>query len=394
MLALPLIFWHTRTLTFLQAYAILLTMSSILDRVLLSKEESERREFDPLDAVNLLFRQLSSKEADVLRRRFGLTEQGEETLEHIGNLFQVTRERIRQIEGTSIKKIKQSSQFSQAIHPVEHVVMNMLHQFGGMMTDDMLMDRLLQADKDNEMSRKSLRFILERLLDEKVEKIPDGKDLRGGWSVKNPPVEFFTKTAEEIALVVTAHANPMTFDQLVEKLQTQAYYQQHADRLNSDIILSVLTVSQLFDRNPFDEFGLASWGQIVPKRMNDRIFLILKKQGKPMHFVEIAEAITKIFKKKAYPPTVHNELILNDQYVLVGRGMYALKEWGFKEGVVADIVEDVIRKLGKPLSRDEVVDEVLKQRLVKRNTIHLALTDKNRFTRNAAGKYQMTNPVA
>lgn len=368
-------------------------MSSILDRVLLSKEESERRLFDPVDVVTLFFRQLTSKEADVLRRRFGLSEQGEETLEHIGNVYQVTRERIRQIEGTSIKKIKQSSIFSETIHPVEHVVMNVLHQSGGILTDDMLMDRLLQANKDNVMGRKALRFILERLLDEKIDWLPENKQQRAAWSVKNPPVEFFHKTAEQLAQLITTQGVPQTFEQVVEQFKTQPFYTEHADRLSVDVVLSILHVSQLFDRNPFDEYGLSSWGQIVAKRMNDRIYLVLKKHGKPMHFVEIAETITKIFKKKAYPPTVHNELILNDHYVLVGRGMYALKEWGFKAGVVADIVADVLKRAGKPLSRDEVVAEVLKQRLVKRNTIHLALTDKQRFSRTADGKYQFVPTV-
>ncbi|MEK7540126.1 MAG: sigma factor-like helix-turn-helix DNA-binding protein [Patescibacteria group bacterium] len=364
-------------------------MSSILDRVLISKEETERRQFDPVDVVNTLLRQLSSKEADVLRRRFGLTEQGEETLEHIGNVYQVTRERIRQIEGTSIKKIKQSSIFSDTIRPVEHVVMNVLHQYGGALTDDMLMSRLLQANKDNLMGRKALRFILERLLDEKIDWLAETKKQRATWSVKNPPLEFFHKMAEHLAQLITTKAVPQTFDQLYELFKTQPFFSEHADRTSADVVLSVLHVSQLFDQNPFDEYGLASWGQIVPKRMNDRIYLVLKKHGKPMHFVEIADTITKIFKKKAYPPTVHNELILNEQYVLVGRGMYALKEWGFKAGVVADIVADVVKRAGKPLTREEVVAEVLKQRLVKRNTVHLALTDKQRFSRTSDGKYQL-----
>lgn len=364
-------------------------MSSILDRVISSKEESERRLFDPLDVVNGLFRQLTTKEADVLRRRFGLAEEGEETLEHIGQVYQVTRERIRQIEGSSIKRIKQSSQFSDAIRPVEHVVLNVIHQHGGILTEDMLMDRLLQVNQDSLMERRALRFILERLLDEKIDSLPQTKRHRTAWSVKNPPLDFFQRVSDQLSQLITAAGAPLHYDKLFEQFQVQDFYRQNTNRLSSHIVLSVLHFSQLFDQNPFGEYGLTVWGSIVPKRMNDRIFLVLQKHGKPMHFVEIAEQITKIFKKKAYPPTVHNELILNKQYVLVGRGMYALKDWGFKEGVVADIVLDVLRKAGKPLSREEVVAEVLKQRLVKKNTIHLALTDKSRFSRTPDGKYQM-----
>ena len=121
--------------------------------------------------------------------------------------------------------------------------------------------------------------------------------------------------------------------------------------------------------------------------MNDRVGLILKKVGKPMHFEDIAKHISKIFKKKAYPPTVHNELILNDEYVLVGRGIYALAEWGFKEGVVSSVIAEVLKKANRPLTRNEVVEGVLKQRIVKKNTIHLALTDKEKFLKTRDGKY-------
>jgi hypothetical protein len=123
--------------------------------------------------------------------------------------------------------------------------------------------------------------------------------------------------------------------------------------------------------------------------MNDRVYLVLKKEGHPMHFEEIAKRISKVFKKRAYPPTVHNELILNSEYVLVGRGMYALREWGYKEGVVSDVLIDVLKRVGHPMDRSALVDAVLKQRMVKKNTILLALADKQYFQKTKDGKYTL-----
>jgi hypothetical protein len=125
--------------------------------------------------------------------------------------------------------------------------------------------------------------------------------------------------------------------------------------------------------------------------MNDKIYLVLKKNGKPMHFTEITKMIneTKFDSRKAYPPTVHNELILNDQYVLVGRGIYALKEWGYKPGVVASVLIEILRAAGHPLGRDELVRLVLDQRMVKKNTVHLALTDKTKFKKLPDGTYTL-----
>lgn len=52
---------------------------------------------------------LSPKEAKILRRRFGIGEDSTRTLEELGQEFDVTRERIRQIEVKAIRKLKHPS---------------------------------------------------------------------------------------------------------------------------------------------------------------------------------------------------------------------------------------------------------------------------------------------
>ena len=65
-----------------------------------------------------------------------------------------------------------------------------------------------------------------------------------------------------------------------------------------------------------------------------------------MHFSEIANAIKKSdFKRKAVTTqAIHNELIKDSRFVLIGRGIYALNEWGYKKGTVADIITEVIKE--------------------------------------------------
>ena len=50
---------------------------------------------------------LTPREADILRLRFGVGQAGEHTLEEVGRKYQVTRERIRQIEAKALKKLAQ-----------------------------------------------------------------------------------------------------------------------------------------------------------------------------------------------------------------------------------------------------------------------------------------------
>ena len=131
--------------------------------------------------------------------------------------------------------------------------------------------------------------------------------------------------------------------------------------------------------------------EIKPKTINDKIYLILKNNGKPMHFAEIAEKINLVGfdNKKANAATVHNELILDEKYILVGRGIYSLKEWGYEKGTVAEVIEKVIRHAGQPLARGELINLVLKQRLVKKATINLALMNRARFELTPDGKYNI-----
>lgn len=369
-------------------------MDSILDKVLSSKEDQEKKEFDPLEVVNTLLRTLSAKEYDILRRRFGLDEESQEkkeTLETIGALYNVTRERIRQIEALAIKKVKTSPIFGETIKHADHLITSILQYHGGILTKTMLLDLLLSVQRNHTPSQHALRFIVAELLDDKIEHTSGGKKYLPAWKLRLASMDFIDRSLEAIETVIAQIGEPCTFERLYAHVQKHALYTLHHDRLHEDAVQAFCEVSARIGRNPFDEYGLMEWGFIAPKRMHDRVYIILKKEGKPMHFEDIAKRVTKIFDRPAYPPTVHNELILNEEYVLVGRGIYALKEWGFKEGVVADVLCDMLRRAGKPLLREELVDAVLQERIVKKNTIHLALTDGKRFRKTADGKYTLVS---
>ena len=120
--------------------------------------------------------------------------------------------------------------------------------------------------------------------------------------------------------------------------------------------------------------------------MRDYAFLVIRKHGSPIHFREVAKQITTMFNKKAHVATTHNELIKDPRFVLVGRGLYALAEWGYTPGVVRDVIRTVLEKNG-PLSKEEVIDKVMKERYVKENTIVVNLQNPKYFRRDKDGKY-------
>ena len=110
-----------------------------------------------------------------------------------------------------------------------------------------------------------------------------------------------------------------------------------------------------------------------------------------MHFSEISKKIKQSdFKRKdVTTQAIHNELIKDDRFILVGRGIYALKEWGFKKGTVSDVITDILKKANEPLHRDEIVKQVLQNRYVKETTILLNLQGKKQFKRVAKATYAL-----
>ena len=155
---------------------------------------------------------------------------------------------------------------------------------------------------------------------------------------------------------------------------------------NEEIAKRWLTLSKLIDKNPLGEWGKISSPNINAKGMRDYAFLVIRRHGSPIHFREVAKLITELFKKKAHVATTHNELIKDPRFVLVGRGLYALAEWGYMSGVVKDVIKKVIEKNG-PLSKEEIIKKVLKERYVKENTIMVNLHNPKYFRKSKEGKY-------
>ena len=109
-----------------------------------------------------------------------------------------------------------------------------------------------------------------------------------------------------------------------------------------------------------------------------------------MHFMDIANVISSHFNESTKVNTVHNELIRNADFVLIGRGIYVLKSWGYRAGTVLDVIVDVFKKAGnKPLSADEIAKRVLKTRQVKKNTIYMNLQNRDHVERVGRNLYQL-----
>ena len=379
--------------------------NSILDKIIQSSQNKEAVQFDPSEVVANLFKNISAKEQDILNRRFGLFNQPRQTLEQIGQHYKITRERIRQIEVGTIKKLKTLENFRQQIEAAERNIVHLLEKYGGIMEENNFINELLAYAESPESNRPAALFITSHLLADKLEPVKPSEHFLSGWKLPTLPLDIVETALVELVKIIEQENTLMATEKLINKFLGQEFFQKNRnqllaaklgaepkteiDREIQTIIQSFLTISKKIDQNILGEWGLSHWQTVSPRRMSDKAYLVLRQAGKPLHFTAITQLINQagFDRKVAYPATIHNELILDDHYVLVGRGIYALKEWGYKPGTVIDIIREILRQSPQPLTKEEIVQRVLEQRLVRKSTIYLALANKAEIKKLPEGRY-------
>src|SRR6185369_7386263 len=173
------------------------------------------------------------------------------------------------------------------------------------------------------------------------------------------------------------------------------FYKAHQADLPDQVILNFLDLANEVEKNVFDQWGLSTWKEITPKDVGDKAYLVMKNHGKPEHYSAITEMINKaeFDGRTAYKETVHNELIKDKRFILIGRGIYALSEWGYKPGVVSDVITEVLKESGHPMTKEKIIEEVLKRRMVKKNTILVGLSNKKLFQKVGKNQYDIAPAV-
>lgn len=370
-----------------------------LDSVVLEKENN----VSVSSLMKDIFSYLSEQEVDITKKRFGIYER-KHTLEEIGKSYGVTRERIRQIEGAIVKKIVNLNQKNEKLKELKDSIIKFVKEYGGIVEEYFLIDKFFKELNENEKS--FVEFLLSKVLIEDLEqeKTKDGSKIF--YKLKGFASSSLETVINQVVKVLDEVKEPLRIDNILEKLNLSnildsvdeklldIYNQSEVDNqeLFKKTLESYLNVSDAVKKNVFGLWGTKSWKTVSPKRMSDKIYLILQKEGKPLHFKEITKIINEsgFDKKPARDVTVHNELIIDDRYVLVGRGIYALKSWGYKKGAVADIIEEILKEKGTAMSKVEILEEVSKQRIVKDSTIYLSLTNDKRFKKVSTGRYDLS----
>ena len=335
------------------------------------------------ELLSSLFLVLTDKESTVIKRRFALQGSQKQTLERIGKHFNVTRERIRQIESIALGKLRRTVRTTR-LDEVNELAKTILQQNGGVMREDTLVTevlKLIENSKDIDGSILRLSFSI----DNEMQKGSKSNTFVPFWRLDSLSMQDIQMIVNNIVKILRKRKSCMQADEIVSAIQALNLFEGKVP--SRELIISSMTIDERLREIP-EGWGLTEWRFVRPRSIRDKVEIILKKSGEPLHFMDIANHIREadFDHKNVTVQAVHNELIRYPQFVLVGRGLYALKEWGYEPGTVADVIERILIDKG-PLSKKEIIAEVAKQRTVKVGTISLNLQKMPYFKRVGRAVY-------
>ncbi len=339
-------------------------------------------QFNPKQVVKRLVSILPTRAKDVIISRFGLGKEVKRmTLEAIGKKYGITRERVRQIENYAIANVRKSDNFKKeesAFLELDKVI----HELGCIVSEE---DLLTHVSKDKSVQN-NISLLL--ILGDQFKREKEDDEFKHRWYVDH---ELSKRVHEALRKLYKT----LSDEDLLPEGEIISQFLEHVKDINEEyknheIVKRWLSMSKNIGKNPLGEWGKMSSSNVKARGIRDYAFLVIRKHGSPIHFREVASAIEKMFGKKAHVATTHNELIKDKRFVLVGRGLYALTEWGYVSGVVKDVIRHVLGKNG-PLKKEEIIEKVLKERYVKENTILVNLQNPKYFKKDKEGRYSVAD---
>ncbi|MDP2690861.1 MAG: sigma factor-like helix-turn-helix DNA-binding protein [bacterium] len=343
-------------------------------------------EFDLAKMVKEMFMVLTEKEQDVITRRFSLNNQPKQTLEKIGESFSVTRERVRQIENIALSKLRRTINNTK-FYRINKLAKEITTQRGGIMLEEDLVSEMLSVFmKHGEADANIIR--LSMVIDPELVKQDKSDVFYPFWAYNSITITEVRQINDAAISLLKKRADVFEEAKLITELKS--IFSRKEEDFSDKCLVAALTVDKRLKRVE-SGWGLIEWRHINPRSIRDKAYIVLKKAKKPLHFVDIANKISEVgFDRKVVTvQAVHNELIRCEKFVLVGRGLYVLKEWGYKEGTVADVIEDILRDHDGPMTKQEIIESVLKQRHVRIGTISLNLQKNPHFARVGRAVYDL-----
>lgn len=328
-----------------------------------------------LDETNVkdILQYCKPKEQLVLFRKFGLTTGKETPLQKIGELYGLTRERVRQIENQGLMRFRRLIIGNEKYLKVIEEAKKILDANGWFLIEDDFIAKLLNKGI-GKFNAQELKMII--VSDFDIYYLKRNKRLWKWFYIDSHFEDLLTEIAIHVVGYFEKKGQAEDLYEFVDKLKskfTREYEDVHY--LQNNLFYTNFFKSIKGTATFYGKVGLDTFTEVNPKTIKQKVLYILRRINKPLHYQEMATKVMEWFPEKPVKVnTVHNELVKNnDIFVNMGLGIYGLKEWGFQGGSVKEIIERVLNKFDRPMTIKEIQKEVLKEKMISPNTIVLTL---------------------
>ncbi len=327
-----------------------------------------------------LIKVLNPRVREVIEKRFGLRSVSCQTLEAIGQNLGVTRERVRQIEALGLRQLANKN-ILEPLKPAFETIEKHLMDYGGVRREDYFLRELSQLFSLKEKNNENLIDFVLALGQGRFVHFKETPKWRAAWALNNGVYNNAISLGEALRKKLAEQNLPIPKEAVLKIATSFGSLSAQAGEMSDKSLFSFIELCREIAQNPFGEWGFVDSPEVSPKGVKDKAYLIFKKEKKPLHFAQVTELINQVVfsDRQAHPQTVHNELIKDPRFVLVGRGIYALADWGYEPGTVRDVLVSTLNNAKEGLTKEEIIKIVQAKRLVKENTILLNLQNKKFF---------------
>lgn len=325
-------------------------------------------------SVDKALQALNKQQREVVVLRFGLDDEKKWVLQEIADKYSLTRERIRQIQNTALKQLGKDPCVKALSEAVDHVE-DALRSCGGVLSEERL---CMTCEASTKKEKNYINLLL--TIADRFYLSPENDEADRYW--------YLDDESKKKADVILQHLHgelAKEKDRVFKKEEIQGLLEHapHDVEAEYDVFADL---SKKIGTNYLGEWGLKNHPEIKLNTLAGYITVILRIAQKPLHFTEISEKISEVRGAPCHQESCHNELVRREDFVLVGRGMYALRDLGYRSGTVADIVAEILKENG-PMTRPLIIASLKKERIVKDQSIISALNNSGRFGKNENKEY-------
>ncbi len=332
-----------------------------------------------------ILKSLSEREKNVIERRIWLNWE-RETLQSIWNSLtpSVTRERIRQIEESGIKKMWRMVKWS-ILANIQKKAIEYLNFHWWIISSERIINNII---KDFKIENNINKYIIETVIesDYDINKSKQKLGCKIYFYLPHIQRNDVDSCHKEIIKILKKKKDVMDKDVLLEQVVKNLKENKNINRVFADSVVDLFADLVEWEENLV---WLEKWKILNPATLKDKALYVLKKEKTPMHFVDISNKITEYLGEIVKVNTIHNELIKSDDFVLIWRGIYALRDWWFKPGTVMDVIVSILKKKWEAMSTNDIKKEVLKVRNVEPSTVYMNLQNREKIERVGRNYYQL-----